>query len=185
MANNHLQFGTFIPPLHKLGVNPHLALSRDLELIEHLENLGLHEVWVGEHHSSGIETIGSPEVFLAAAGQRTHRIKLGTGVNSLPYHHPLLLADRIVLLDHLTRGRMMFGAGPGQLPLDAAMPGIDVGDSRRQMDELLDVMMRLFNGERSFADTTANYESAAIVKKATEQTAREYALSRADGSAPA
>ncbi|MTA69781.1 MAG: LLM class flavin-dependent oxidoreductase, partial [Actinobacteria bacterium] len=74
-------------------------------------------------------------------------IKLGTGVNSLPYHHPFMLADRIVMLDHLTRGRMMFGAGPGQLTSDAQMMGIDPMTQRPRMEQSLDVMMRLFRGE--------------------------------------
>ena len=142
-----LRFGIFLPPMHKTGVNPTLAMHRDLELIEHLDRLGYHEAWIGEHHSAGSELIASPEVFIAAASQRTNHIKLGTGVNSLPYHHPFVLADRIVMLDHLTRGRMMFGAGPGQLTSDAAMLGIDPNDQRPRMHQAFDVMMRLFAGE--------------------------------------
>ncbi|MEO6122174.1 MAG: LLM class flavin-dependent oxidoreductase [Ilumatobacteraceae bacterium] len=142
-----LRFGIFLPPMHKTGVNPTLALQRDLQLIEHLDQLGYHEAWIGEHHSAGSELIASPEVFIAAAAERTRHIKLGTGVNSLPYHHPFILADRIVMLDHLTRGRMMFGAGPGQLTSDAAMMGIDPTTQRPRMEQSFDVMMRLFKGE--------------------------------------
>ncbi len=142
-----LRFGIFLPPMHRTGVNPTLALQRDLELIEHLDRLGFDEAWIGEHHSGGSELIASPEVFIAAAAERTTRIKLGTGVNSLPYHHPFILADRIVMLDHLTRGRMMFGAGPGQLTSDAAMLGIDPMQQRPRMEQAFDVIMRLFRGE--------------------------------------
>lgn len=142
-----MRFGIFLPPMHKTGVNPTLALHRDLALVEHLDRLGYHEAWIGEHHSAGSELIASPEVFIAAAAERTRHIKLGTGVNSLPYHHPFILADRIVMLDHLTRGRMMFGAGPGQLTSDAAMLGIDPMEQRPRMEQSLDVMMRLFRGE--------------------------------------
>lgn len=142
-----LRFGIFLPPMHKTGVNPTLALHRDLQLIEHLDRLGFAEAWIGEHHSAGSELIASPEVFIAAAAERTQHIKLGTGVNSLPYHHPFILADRIVMLDHLTRGRMMFGAGPGQLTTDAAMLGIDPMQQRPRMEQAFDVMMRLFRGE--------------------------------------
>ena len=142
-----LRFGIFMPPMHKTGINPTLALHRDLAMIEHLDRLGFDEAWIGEHHSAGSELIASPEVFIAAASQRTTRIKLGTGVNSLPYHHPLILADRIVMLDHLTRGRMMFGAGPGQLVTDASMLGIDPMTQRPRMEEAFDVIMRLFRGE--------------------------------------
>ena len=142
-----LRFGIFLPPMHKTGVNPTLAIHRDLELVELLDRLGYHEAWIGEHHSAGSELIASPEVFIAAAAMRTTHIKLGTGVNSLPYHHPFILADRIVMLDHLTKGRMMFGAGPGQLTSDAAMLGIDPNDQRSRMAVAFDVMMRLFAGE--------------------------------------
>ena len=142
-----MRFGIFLPPMHKTGINPTLLLHRDLELVEWLDKLGYDEAWIGEHHSAGSELIASPEVFIAAAAQRTSHIKLGTGVNSLPYHHPLILADRIVMLDHLTRGRMMFGAGPGQLTSDAAMLGIPPEMQRPRMEESFDVIMRLFRGE--------------------------------------
>jgi limonene 1,2-monooxygenase len=148
-----LRFGIFLPPMHPVGQNPTLTLQRDLELIEHLDALGYDEAWIGEHHSSGFETIASPEVFIAAAAERTSRIKLGTGVNSLPYHHPLILADRIMMLDHLTRGRMMFGVGPGQLTSDASMLGIDPNDQRRMMEESFEVIMALFRGEIVSAET--------------------------------
>lgn len=142
-----MRFGTFMAPFHPVGQNPTLAIERDLDLIVHLDRLGFHEAWVGEHHSAGYEIIASPEVFLAVAAERTKRIKLGTGVSSLPYHHPLMLADRMVLLDHLTRGRIMLGVGPGQLTSDAEMLGIPADKQRPRMEEALDVMMRLFRGE--------------------------------------
>src|SRR5207253_1606329 len=94
----------FLAPFHRVGENPTLALARDMELIEWLDHLGYDEVWVGEHHSAGWETIASPEVFIAAAAERTRHIMLGSGVTSLPYHHPLMVANRFVLLDHMTRG---------------------------------------------------------------------------------
>src|SRR6266508_4694823 len=104
-----LRFGIFLAPFHPCGQSPTLALERDLDLIVHLDSLGCDEAWIGEHHSAGYEIIASPEVFIAVAAERTKNIRLGTGVSSLPYHHPLLLADRMVLLDHLTRGRTMLG----------------------------------------------------------------------------
>lgn len=142
-----MRFGVFLGPYHKLGLNPTLAIQRDIELIEHLDRLGYAEAWIGEHHSSGVELIASPELIIAAAAERTKHIKLGTGVNTLSYHHPLMLADRIVQLDHMTRGRMMFGAGPGQLVQDATMLGIDPSVTRARMEESLEVMLRLFAGE--------------------------------------
>ena len=112
MAHKGLIFGIFLAPFHRVGDNPNLAIARDMELIQWLDHLGYDEAWIGEHHSAGYEIIASPEVFIAMAAERTKNIKLGTGVSSLPYHHPLILADRMVLLDHLTRGRVTSVSGP-------------------------------------------------------------------------
>ena len=112
-----LRFGIFLAPFHPVGQNPTLALERDLELVVRLDELGFDEAWFGEHHSAGYEIIASPEVFIGVVSQRTKNIRLGTGVSSLPYHQPFILADRMVLLDHLTRGRVMFGVGPGRIAL--------------------------------------------------------------------
>ena len=142
-----LRFGIFLAPFHAAGQNPTLALHRDLELIERLDALGYDEAWVGEHHSAGWEIVASPEVFIAAAAGRTHRIALGTGVSSLPYHHPFLLADRMVLLDHLTRGRVKFGVGPGALPSDAFMLGIAPERQREMMEESLEAILALLTGD--------------------------------------
>ena len=146
-AEGHLNFGIFLAPFHPVGQNPTLALERDLQLVEHLDALGFDEAWFGEHHSAGYEIIASPEVFIAAAAQRTRTIRLGTGVSSLPYHHPFMLADRMVLLDHLTRGRLMIGVGPGALPSDAFMMGIDPANQRDMMEEALDAILLLLEGK--------------------------------------
>src|SRR5271169_3868142 len=82
-----LKFGAFLAPHHPIGEHPTLQFRRDLDFVQQLDELGYDEFWCGEHHSSGWEMIGSPEMFLAAAGERSKRIKLGTGVVSLPYHH--------------------------------------------------------------------------------------------------
>lgn len=138
-----LRFGIFLAPFQPAGQNPTLALERDLELIVRLDQLGYDEAWIGEHHSGGFEIIASPEVFISAAAQRTSHIRLGTGVSSLPYHHPLILADRMVLLDHLTRGRVLFGVGPGALPSDAFMMGIHPSRQRGMMEEALEAILAL------------------------------------------
>jgi limonene 1,2-monooxygenase len=134
-------------PFHKMHENPTLLFQQDMQLVELLDGLGFHEAWIGEHHSAGMETISSPELFIAAAAERTKNIRLGTGVVSLPYHNPLMVADRIVQLDHMTRGRVMFGVGPGLLASDALMLGIDPSVQRDRMAEGLDVILRLFQGD--------------------------------------
>jgi len=139
--------GIFLAPFHATDQDPTQALRRDVELIAHLDRLGYEEAWIGEHHSAGFEIIASPELFIAAAAERTQNIRLGTGVVSLPYHNPLMTANRILQLDHMTRGRIMFGVGPGLLPSDAMMLGVDPMTQRDRMMEGLDVIIRLFNGE--------------------------------------
>jgi limonene 1,2-monooxygenase len=155
MTTNHrLRFGVFFAPFHPTGQNPTLALDYDLDRAVALDQLGYDEVWFGEHHSGGYELIGSPEIFIAAAAERTKHIKLGTGVTSLPYHHPWLVADRWVQLDHMTRGRCIFGAGPGALPTDAYMMGIDPVNQRPMMEEALEAILALFRTEEPVSRET-------------------------------
>ena len=146
-SNQPLRFGAFYAPFHPVGQDPTLALEYDLERVAELDRLGYDEAWFGEHHSGGYELIGCPEIFIAMAAERTKHIKLGTGVVSLPYHHPWLVADRLVLLDHLTRGRLIFGAGPGALPTDAYVMGIDPVEQRRMMEESLEVILALLRSD--------------------------------------
>ncbi|MGE3936780.1 MAG: LLM class flavin-dependent oxidoreductase, partial [Rhodospirillaceae bacterium] len=153
MTDLPLRFGVFYAPFHALDEGPTQLFQRDLELMTLFDRLGFDEAWIGEHHSGGFETIGAPEVFIAAAAERTRRIRLGTGVKSLPYHNPFILADTMVQLDHMTMGRTMFGVGPGALPSDAMQMGIDPRETRRRMDEALAVIMRLLAGERVTAET--------------------------------
>jgi limonene 1,2-monooxygenase len=147
---SRLRFGAFLAPHHPIGEHPTLQYRSDLDLVEHLDRLGYDEFWCGEHHSTGWETIASPEMFLAAAGVRTQRIMLGTGVISLPYHHPFNVAQRIVQLDHMTGGRAIFGTGPGALPSDAHTLGIDPAVQRDRQDEALGVIRRLLAGGERF-----------------------------------
>ena len=149
MAN--MRFGVFLAPHHPIGENPTLQLQSDLKLASQLDELGYHEFWCGEHHSTGWEVIASPEIFLAAAAERTQRIKLGTGVISLPYHHPFMVAQRLVQLDHQSRGRLIFGSGPGALPSDAHTLGLDPMLLRDRQDEAMGVIRKLFEGEERFS----------------------------------
>jgi len=146
-----LRFGAFLAPHHPIGESPVLQFQSNLEFVEHLEHLGYDEFWCGEHHSTGWEMIASPELFLAAAAERTSRIMLGTGVVSLPYHHPFMVAQRMVQLDHQSRGRAIFGSGPGALPSDAHTFGLDPMVLRDRQDEAMGVIRRLFEGSERFS----------------------------------
>ena len=146
-----LRFGAFLAPHHPIGENPTLQFQSNLELVELMDKLGYEEFWCGEHHSTGWEIIASPELFLAAAAERTHRIMLGTGVVSLPYHHPFMVAQRMVQLDHQSHGRVIFGSGPGALPSDAHTLGIDPMVLRDRQDEAMGIIRRLFTENERFS----------------------------------
>ena len=133
ITRDRLRAGIFLPPFHPNDEDPSLCFERDFELIQFLDQLGYDEAWIGEHHSGGYETYGSPELFIATAAERTRRIRLGTGVISLPYHNPLMVADRLVQLDYQTRGRAMFGFGPGLLTSDAMMLNINPDQQRDRL----------------------------------------------------
>ncbi|MCC6788183.1 MAG: LLM class flavin-dependent oxidoreductase, partial [Hyphomonadaceae bacterium] len=147
MRNVKLKAGVFVAPFHPLDESPTLAFERDLQLAQYADELGFEEYWYGEHHTGGFELSASPELMIAAAAQRTKRIKLGTGVVSLPYHNPLMTANRMAQLDHLTFGRTIFGAGPGLLVSDAHMLALDARESRDKLDVGLSVITRLLKGE--------------------------------------
>jgi limonene 1,2-monooxygenase len=158
MAHRGMKFGIFLAPFHRIGENPTLSLRRDVELIEWLDELGYTEAWIGEHHSAGWEVIASPELIIAQAAERTKNIKLGSGVTSLPYHHPLMVAQRFVQLDHMTKGRAMLGCGPGALVSDAYMLGIEPTDQRRRMMESLEAITRLLACEEPVTMKTDWFE---------------------------
>jgi len=158
-----LRFGAFLAPHHPIGEHPMLQFRRDLDLVEHLDRLGYDEFWCGEHHSSGWEMIASPEMFLAAAAERSKRIRLATGVVSLPYHHPFNVAQRMVQLDHMSGGRAIFGSGPGALASDAHTLGIDPMLLRDRQDDAIGIIRRLFQGERvSYRGEWFNLNDAAL-----------------------
>jgi len=142
-----LQHGLFIAPYHDVNESPTIGLRRDLEIVEWVDRLGFAEAWFGEHHSTGWETICSPELMIAAAAERTSRIRLGTGVVSMPYHNPLMVANRILQLDHMTMGRVIFGMGPGLLPTDADMIGVDIKSLREKLTEVAEIIVPLLSGE--------------------------------------
>jgi limonene 1,2-monooxygenase len=143
-----MRFGIFMAPFHcPAGQDPLSAVQRDIDIVQLLDKLGYEEAWIGEHHSAGSEIIPDPMIFISHVAATTRHIRLGTGVLSLPYHNPLLTADRAIFLDQLLRGRFMLGLGPGALPGDAAMLGISIEEQRSALEEDTEVLMRLLNGE--------------------------------------
>lgn len=159
-----MRFGIFLQPVHHPSTNPTQALERDLDLVTLLDQLGYDEAWIGEHHSTGWENIGSPEVFIAAAAERTEDIRLGTGVVQLGIHHPLVLLDRMILLDHLTRGRAMFGVGVGGgLPTDLKVVGLSAEEAGKRLGESLTAILALLEDKDPVSMKTDWFELSEAV----------------------
>jgi limonene 1,2-monooxygenase len=140
-------FGCFLPPLHDPKTSPYAALRQDIELCGLLDDLGFDEAWLGEHHSSGWSTLSSPELLIASLARETRRIRFATGVIPLPYHHPIHTAERTLLLDHLTGGRVILGCGTGTYVHDMEMIGVDPGSIRAHFRAALDVVRALLDGQ--------------------------------------
>lgn len=153
LAERYLKFGIFLAPFHPMEESPLLCMERDMQLLQHLDMLGYDEAWIGEHHSGGFEIIANPELFVAQAIERTRNIRLGTGVISLPYHNPFTVASRMTQLDYQSRGRAMFGVGPGALVGDAFRMGIEPENQRRMLNEALDALVPLMRGEEVTMET--------------------------------
>ena len=104
MTEVNLRYGIFLGPHHPVDEDPTYLIHRDFELMEWIDKLGFAEAWIGEHHSGGFELLSSPELFIAAAAERTKHLKFGLGVVSLPYHNPLMVANRVIQLRFIDCG---------------------------------------------------------------------------------
>jgi limonene 1,2-monooxygenase len=154
-----MQFGIFMPPHHHLvGENPTLAFDQDLEFLAFLDHLGFDEAWIGEHHSGATEIFASPEILIGAASQRTRYLRLGSGVVNLPMHHPFHVADRMVMLDHLTHGRVMLGVGSGARWADFRMLGYDPAQKARMSAEAIAAIVALIRADAPVSMKTDWFE---------------------------
>ncbi len=139
-----MKIGYFNMPLHPPGSDFHKTLHDDLEQIEILDNLGYTEAWIGEHFTAEWENIPAPDLFIASVLNRTKNIKIGTGVTCIPNHNPFVLAHRIAQLDHMAKGRFLWGVGSGGFPGDFEVLGIDSKSgkhrtiTRQSLDLILD-----------------------------------------------
>jgi alkanesulfonate monooxygenase SsuD/methylene tetrahydromethanopterin reductase-like flavin-dependent oxidoreductase (luciferase family) len=120
-----------------------------LAQIELGDRLGFDTAWLGELHFSRAFSISAdPLMILAAAAQRTSRIRLGTAVALLPLHHPAALAEAAATADILSDGRIEFGVGRGTAPLHYAGYGIAQEESRERFEEALDFILAAWTSDR-------------------------------------
>jgi alkanesulfonate monooxygenase SsuD/methylene tetrahydromethanopterin reductase-like flavin-dependent oxidoreductase (luciferase family) len=154
-----MRYGYFMMPMHPPGSFLADTLDHDLRQVERLDALGFDEAWIGEHFTAEWENIPSPEIFIAAALQRTKQIRLGTGVTCLPNHNPFHLAHRIAQLDHHARGRFMWGVGSGGFPGDFEVAGMDpsTGIQRRYTIDAIDTVLDLWRDPKPGANTAYSW----------------------------
>jgi alkanesulfonate monooxygenase SsuD/methylene tetrahydromethanopterin reductase-like flavin-dependent oxidoreductase (luciferase family) len=142
-----MNLGYFTMPLHPPGAVPADWLQSDVDQVVTLEELGYAEAWLGEHYTSAWESLPCPDLLIASALARTKTIKLGTGVNALPTHHPVNLAHRIAQLDQMARGRFMWGIGSGGFAGDFELFDIDMKnfEMRSLARDVLDAVLMLWD----------------------------------------
>jgi len=146
--SRELRFGVFSMPAFRPSANWYLRHQQIIDLAEHIEELGFDEYWVGEHHSGGVESVPQPDTLLAMMAQATETLKLAFGTVNLPYYinEPFNVAERMAFLDHLSKGRVVYGYGGGSLPPDFAM--FNVGDDMKdRMWEAMDVIETYLDAE--------------------------------------
>ena len=139
-----MQLSFFMMPLHATHRDYMTTLREDMEAFKLADELGFAEGWIGEHYSASIEQVSSPMIFLAHMAPQTKRIRLGTGVVSLPLYHPVMAAAHIALLDHLTGGRLILGVGTGGLGSDFEVFGMENADRTAMMLDSVDIIKKIW-----------------------------------------
>ncbi|MBI2544215.1 MAG: LLM class flavin-dependent oxidoreductase [Candidatus Rokubacteria bacterium] len=119
-----------------------------LEQVQAAEECGFDSFWVAEHHFHEYGGIPAPPIWMAAAAQRTRRIRLGSAVVVLPFDNPLRAAEDYAMVDILSGGRLNLGTGSGYLKHEFEGFGIDVEEKRERFDEALDILLKAWAGER-------------------------------------
>src|SRR5215470_8384883 len=141
------RLGMFVMPIHDPAKPLAQCCDEDLELAIRCEQLGFDEFWVGEHHTSTLENIVMPEIFIAKAFGLTTTMRLGPAPVCLQYHHPVHVASRLAFLDHLSHGRLNVCFGPGAIPTDMEVFGAQPSETAARVAESIDMILRLWSGE--------------------------------------
>ncbi len=147
-----MQFGYFAMPSHPPERDLAEGHEWDLQTLRWLDEFGYTEAWIGEHHTAPWEPHPAPDFLVLEGLRQTKRLRIGPGGFLLPYHHPAELANRVAMLDHLSRGRLNFGVAASGLPSDWLMFNVDgmSGQNRDMTREALDIILRLWGSEEGF-----------------------------------
>ena len=142
-----MKLGFFTMPIHPPGRDYTETLGEDRELVLLADRLGFVEGFIGEHVTDAAETITSSLIFIAWLLSDTENIRLGSGTVNLPNHHPAMVAAEVAMLDHMARGRFIFGISPGGLMSDAEVFGNLDNDRTAMFVEAIDQVLAIWAGE--------------------------------------
>lgn len=142
-----MKFGVF-DHVDDSDTPPHMHLENRLRMIEVYDRCGIHGYHVAEHHGTPLGLAPSPSVYLAAAAQRTKRIRLGPLVYSLPGYHPLRLIEEVAMLDNMSHGRYMLGVGRGASPVEMAFYEVPTQELQARFEETLQILLKGFQTDR-------------------------------------
>ena len=139
-----MRLGFFTMPLHPAHRAPSQTLQEDREAVILADQLGFYDAFVGEHLTEKSENVTNSFIFLASLVHATREIRLGTGTSNLSHSHPVLIASHAAMLDHMARGRFIFGVSPGALRSDAEALGLLGEDSNRRFADAIDVILAIW-----------------------------------------
>ncbi|WP_160119829.1 LLM class flavin-dependent oxidoreductase [Rhodovarius lipocyclicus] len=140
-----MKLGLFMMPLHPSHRLMHEIIEENADKIIHADQIGFDEAWVGEHFSATTEPLSAPMMFMASLLRQTKNIVFGTGVVSLPNHHPAIVAAEAAQFDHLSRGRFIFGIGPSGLASDHELFGnTDMTVRNERMAESIETILKIW-----------------------------------------
>jgi alkanesulfonate monooxygenase SsuD/methylene tetrahydromethanopterin reductase-like flavin-dependent oxidoreductase (luciferase family) len=145
-----MDLGFFTMPIHPPARNLAETLEEDRELVLLAEELGFTEGYIGEHITDAAETITSALIFIAWLLRETKQIKLGTGTVNLPNHHPAMVAAEVAMVDHMAKGRFLFGISPGGLLSDAEVFGNLDKDRTAMFVEAINQVLDIWSGEAPY-----------------------------------
>jgi alkanesulfonate monooxygenase SsuD/methylene tetrahydromethanopterin reductase-like flavin-dependent oxidoreductase (luciferase family) len=139
-----MKLGYFTMPVHPLGRDYTATLDEDREAIILADRFGFNDAFVGEHLTDRVEGITNSMMFLATLVHSTHSIKLATGTTNLSQMHPTLIAAHAAMLDHLAKGRFIFGISAGALASDAEALEILNEDRNKIFADAIDVILAIW-----------------------------------------
>ena len=144
-----MRFGSFVFPVSHRPENDSAIIDSTLDEIVLAEKIGMHSVWLTEHHFDGAAAHADPLVLGAAVASRTTDLKIGFAVVELAFHHPVRLAVQTSLLDNLSHGRLIVGTGRGSAynHYEYIGFGITMEDGLARLDEAEDLLVKAWTGE--------------------------------------